>query len=70
MPLGGEDDKTPPKIISISPKSGTVNFKEDKVIIKFDKYIQEETFEKSLVITPPTDNSMEINWGIVEKMLR
>lgn len=63
MPLGGEDDKTPPKIISISPKSGTVNFKEDKVIIKFDKYIQEETFEKSLVITPPTDNSMEINWG-------
>lgn len=63
VPRGGDADKTPPKIISISPENGTLNFKEGKVVFIFDKYIQEETFENSLDIAPPSLEQPEFNWS-------
>jgi len=40
MPSGGEVDKTPPKVISISPENNSLNFRSKEVVITFDEYVK------------------------------
>lgn len=62
-PSGGEDDKTPPKIISISPKANSTNFRDSKIKIKFDEYVDRRSFEESFFISPKPKGETEFNWS-------
>jgi hypothetical protein len=50
-PSGGKKDENPPKILSTKPLNKTTNFKSEKIIIRFDEYIQIKDPSK-IVISP------------------
>ena len=51
-PEGGPRDYTPPQVIKMSPESGSVNFKGQKVEIIFDEIINLKDQQKKVVISP------------------
>ena len=53
LPDGGPLDKTPPKILNSVPANGTLNFKDKKIQIFFDEYIELNEPNKEILITPP-----------------
>ena len=62
-PSGGEDDKIPPKIISIFPPPNTINFKDNKLVFKFNEYVDRRSFEESFYIFPKPGGDVEFDWG-------
>ncbi|MEP7147062.1 MAG: Ig-like domain-containing protein [bacterium] len=62
-PSGGEDDKIPPKIISIYPKPNSVNFRDNKIILKFDEYVDRRSFQESFFISPKPRGEIIFNWS-------
>ena len=62
-PSGGEDDKSPPKIISISPQPNSLNFKNDNLVFKFNEYVDRRSFEESFYIFPKPDGDIEFDWS-------
>jgi hypothetical protein len=62
-PTGGPPDKTPPKITSTEPATGTVNFKGDNVVLKFSEYVERNSLSKALKIEPNLAISHDIHWG-------
>ena len=51
-PEGGPRDYTPPQVVKMSPESGSVNFKGQKVEIIFDEIINLKDQQKKVVISP------------------
>ncbi len=51
-PGGGEEDKTPPKVKSVSPKPNTVNYRGNSIVIEFDKYVDRRSFQDAFRISP------------------
>ncbi|HEY5123587.1 MAG TPA: Ig-like domain-containing protein [Ignavibacteria bacterium] len=62
-PSGGEDDKTPPKLLAIYPKSGSVNVTEKNITIEFDEYVDRRSFEESFYISPKPKGNQEFSWS-------
>jgi|WetSurMetagenome_2_1015567.scaffolds.fasta_scaffold87908_2 hypothetical protein len=62
-PSGGEDDKTPPKVISIIPKPNTTKFSGNTIKLKFDKYVDRRSFRESLFISPKPKGDLNFDWG-------
>lgn len=62
-PSGGEDDKSPPEIISVSPEHGKLNFRGNAVIFKFNEYVDRRSFEESFYISPKPKGEMKFNWS-------
>ena len=50
-PSGGEKDTSPPEILNTTPLNGSVNFKEDKIQINFNEYIQID--KSNIIFFPP-----------------
>lgn len=65
-PPGGEDDITPPKVISITPKPNTINFKGRSIIIEFDEYVDRRSFEESIFISPKPKGEISFDWSGTE----
>ena len=65
-PPGGEDDTIPPKVISITPKPNTINFKEKSIVIEFDEYVDRRSFEESIFISPKPKGEISYNWSGTE----
>jgi Bacterial Ig-like domain len=61
-PDGGPPDKTPPKILKVTPKTGTLNFKGNRIIIEFDKYITTTSLKPALFFSPALED-YEIEWS-------
>ena len=70
-PQGGPKDKTPPKVLSMTPKNLTRNFKAKKIVIQFDEFFKLTDQYKQFSISPdvevmPTlkikDKSLEITF--------
>ncbi|TDG37433.1 hypothetical protein EZJ43_04775 [Pedobacter changchengzhani] len=51
-PQGGPRDTTAPKIISMTPKNLSVNFKAKKILIEFDEYFKLSNEFKEFTISP------------------
>jgi len=51
-PSGGPKDTTPPIPLSFHPKSKVTNYQGEKIIIKFDEYIQLKDLNSQLVVSP------------------
>lgn len=62
-PPGGESDKNPPKIISVYPKPNTVNFKGDKITLRFDEYVDRRSLEESFYISPLPKGKINFSWS-------
>ena len=62
-PGGGEIDRTPPEIRSITPRPGTVNFKGRSVRIVFNEYVDRRSFEESFFISPKPKGIPDFNWS-------
>lgn len=60
VPKGGIKDDIPPKIISYKPDNKSTNFKSDKIIIKFDEYINIKD-PAQIIISPFLKNKPSID---------
>lgn len=60
-PSGGPPDTTPPKIVETKPANRTTNFQENKVTLKFDKYMNKNSVLENIYIQPITN--AEFNWS-------
>ncbi len=62
-PSGGEDDLIPPKVLKISPKSNTLNFKDNIVSIEFNEYVERRSMKDALFISPKPMGELNFNWS-------
>jgi len=60
-PSGGPPDTTPPKIIETKPANKATNFRNDRVILKFDKYMNKNSVIENTYIQPIT--KAEFDWS-------
>lgn len=51
-PLGGPKDTLPPRIVALVPADSTLHFKEKKIIINFDEYVQLDNVQQNLIVSP------------------
>jgi len=51
-PLGGPRDSLPPVVINIKPADSTRNFKDDRIVISFDEYVEIQDVQKNLIVSP------------------
>lgn len=59
MPSGGPKDVTPPRVLSASPESGTLNFDGNTFVIQFDEYVVVKDAENNILVSPPMDPKPE-----------
>jgi len=59
-PQGGPKDKNPPKVLNITPKNLTRNFKAKKVVIQFDEYFKLADQQKQFSISPDVEVMPEL----------
>lgn len=52
-PQGGPKDTIPPVLISATPENKTLNFKEKKIELLFDEYLQMDKVAENVMISPP-----------------
>ncbi|MFA6572441.1 MAG: Ig-like domain-containing protein [Bacteroidota bacterium] len=51
-PSGGPPDKTPPTVLETEPKNGTLNFSDNKIFVRFDKYMDKSKVAENIFISP------------------
>ncbi|MCE1197851.1 MAG: Ig-like domain-containing protein [Marinilabiliales bacterium] len=54
MPKGGPKDKTPPVILKSNPVFNQRNFKDNKVRITFDEFVNTDDLNDKFIVSPPT----------------
>lgn len=59
-PDGGPYDEEPPKLVSTSPKFGSINAKSKKIVLEFDENVKLESANEKVVISPPQKEQPEI----------
>jgi Bacterial Ig-like domain len=57
---GGIKDIIAPKIVTSSPKNGSINFDKKEIKITFDEYIKVKDLQKNLIISPPMKNPLTV----------
>lgn len=62
-PGGGEVDRIPPEIIETNPESGTINFHEQSVEFDFSEYIDKNSINDAIFISPAVEGGIEYNWS-------
>lgn len=62
-PSGGEDDKTPPKIVKMSPANNSVMFTGNSIRFFFDEYVNRRSFEEAFKISPLPKGRPKFDWG-------
>ncbi|MGA9363986.1 MAG: Ig-like domain-containing protein [Bacteroidota bacterium] len=55
-------DTVPPKIVATYPEPNTVSFSDNKIILEFDKYVEEPSVEGSVFISPALEQ-LEFDWS-------
>lgn len=51
-PSGGAKDTLPPNIVSVHPGSGSLHFKDKKIVFKFNEYVDLNDVRKNLLFSP------------------
>lgn len=59
-PTGGTKDEAPPAVKKSNPPFGALNFKSDKIEIRFNEYIKLNNVFGQLVVSPPLEKAPEI----------
>lgn len=59
-PTGGAKDIEPPKVLNSVPSNFTTNFKDKKIVLSFDEFVQLNDLQNQLLISPLMDPKPEI----------
>lgn len=59
MPLGGEKDITPPRVVQSVPENYAVNFDKKIITISFDEFIKLDKISQQALISPPLKENPE-----------
>ena len=51
-PQGGPRDSLPPKVVMMTPAFGTTNFKDKRITIQFNEYVQLKDQQKEFFTSP------------------
>ncbi len=51
-PSGGAKDSLPPVLVNAFPPEGTTNFKDNKITLVFDEYIEVQDIQSNLLVAP------------------
>jgi hypothetical protein len=54
-PMGGPKDETPPRVLKSNPENYSLRFKEKRIEIAFDEFIQLKNINQELVVSPPLE---------------
>ncbi len=54
-PTGGPRDEAPPEVVATKPKNYSTNFRQKRIEIEFDEFIQLEDINHELVVSPPLE---------------
>ncbi len=61
-PSGGPEDTTPPNLISLQPKKGSLHFKGGEVHMAFSEYISENSIEKAIQVSPKLEELLPFHY--------
>lgn len=53
--MGGPKDETPPRVVKSSPDNYSLRFKEKRIEIEFNEFIQLKNINQELVVSPPPE---------------
>ena len=56
-PTGGPRDTLPPVLLQATPKDSTLNFKEKRISLYFNEYIDLQNLQENLIVSPTTKNT-------------
>ena len=59
-PSGGPKDETPPFVLNVSPPSGSLNYKGEKITIQFSEYMNPKSIENGIRIFPNIEGELPI----------
>lgn len=62
-PGGGNIDTTPPEIIETYPQNGTTNYNKDYFEINFSEYVDKNSFQNALFISPAIEGTFDYDWS-------
>jgi hypothetical protein len=62
-PGGGEEDKIPPKLIFHQPAGNSLNFTGNSLILEFDEYVDNRSFQDAFHISPPYKGEVTFEWS-------
>ena len=60
-PTGGPRDSIPPKLVTASPKPGTINFTGNRIVLYFDEFVQVDQLQQNLLVSPSPKNIPNID---------
>ena len=71
-PPGGPPDPAPPRLIGVSPDSGALNARPDRVVFRFDEVIDERSGGSldRLFLISPVDGEVDVDWRRRELAIR
>lgn len=52
MPTGGLRDSLPPVLLTAIPKNGSINVKDNRIVLTFNEYVQLQDVQQSLIVSP------------------
>ncbi len=59
-PIGGEKDKSPPRVKKSIPENYSIHFEGDKIEIDFDEFFRLRELDQKFVVSPPLEEKPEI----------
>jgi uncharacterized protein (DUF2141 family) len=59
-PTGGPKDTQPPRIVKSFPENNSLEFKDNKIILSFDEFVQLKDVTNQLLISPPLSAIPEV----------
>lgn len=69
-PTGGEPDRTAPKVISTSPTDGSTGFTGDRIELRFDEYVDLNSFRSALRFEPDLNITYSVSWRGTRAIVR
>lgn len=69
-PSGGPPDTDPPGLVSSEPADGAVGVRTDRVVLRFDEYVDERSIPGALSVTPAPSRPPDVRFGGREVELR
>ncbi|HRI83840.1 MAG TPA: Ig-like domain-containing protein [Ignavibacteria bacterium] len=62
-PEGGKNDTDPPRLTYIFPRPNSTGVKGNKIILKFNEYVDRRSFEESFFISPLPAKGFNFEWS-------
>ncbi len=62
-PSGGDEDKTPPKIVKVEPNENSLHVSGREILLEFSEFVDRRSFQDAIKIYPVSKEVPEFNWS-------